>query len=55
MYDRYWKPQFKWQLVEWLCRWFKEPRGKYERMGKKQLYAIYFRVRQEEYKTRITA
>lgn len=44
----YWKPQFKWQLVDWLSRRYKESKSKFNRKNKKQLYAIYHSIRKKE-------
>lgn len=57
MIRRYWKPSFKWQLVEWLFQKYKDegkeiPKNRLERMTKKQLYAIYYEIRDQIIKNR---
>jgi len=37
----------KWQLVEWAVKYFNQPKSKFNRMKKKQLYAIWYRVANE--------
>jgi 3-methyladenine DNA glycosylase AlkD len=44
----FWIPKHKWQLVDWLADHYKEPKAKFNRMAKKQLYAIYFKTRGKE-------
>ena len=41
----FWKPQYKWQLVEWLKQRY--PDMKWERFSKKRLYKIYFSIREK--------
>jgi len=38
-------PKRKWELVEFLGRRYPEDRKRFERMRKRRLYAIYFRIR----------
>ena len=39
-------PYYKWQLVKILSKLYPEDRWKFEKMRKKQLYAIYFNIRE---------
>lgn len=41
----YWVPQYKWQLVDLLCLKYPNDRAKFQKAGKKQLYAILFKIR----------
>ena len=43
----YWIPTYKYQLVDWLSKHFHEKESAFNNMAKKQLYAIYLRVREE--------
>jgi len=36
--------QYKWQLVKWASKYFGEKDHKFNKMKKKQLYALWFRV-----------
>ena len=49
MVDEFWKPKYKWQLVEWLSEHFNETAKKFERMTFKRLYAIYMCERRRGY------
>ena len=43
------KPKFKYELIVWLCwRYPKENIVHWRQMNKKQLYAIYYSVREKE-------
>ena len=44
-YIDFWVPRYKWELVEWLSKRYPEDRKRFERMEKRRLYAIYFRIR----------
>ena len=44
-------PKFKYELVDWLnkyCYAHNKPLKNFHKMGKKQLYAIYFNIRKKE-------
>ena len=41
----YWTPQFKWQLTEWLSKYYKTSKSKFEKIKKSQLYTIYYNTR----------
>ena len=43
----YWKPQYKWQLVEWFTGQGILTRPKANRMSKKQLYGKYCEIREK--------
>lgn len=43
----YWIPQHKWQLVQWLVGKYPNEKAKFNRMSKKQLYAIYYDMRRK--------
>lgn len=43
---RYWVPATKKGLIDWLAQYYKEGKAKYKAMGKKQLYAMYFKTRE---------
>lgn len=42
MTANYWIPPTKWQLVEWLAKYWPDNAAKFKRMKKKQLYAIFY-------------
>jgi len=44
----FWKPQFKWQLESWQIQRYPKNKWKFRKMGKKQLYAIYYNIRKGE-------
>ncbi len=39
---RYWIPPTKWQLVDWLCKYYNQEKAVFNKKNKKQLYAIYY-------------
>lgn len=49
----YWTPRAKWQLIDWLCRYYPASRAKFGRMRKEQLFAIHYavlnRIRRSEF------
>lgn len=48
----YWIPNLKIELVDWLAELHPKDRTKFKRMNKKQLYKIYFEIRDKEVKGR---
>ncbi len=36
--------KYKYQLVEWASKRFNAPKSKYQKMSKRQLYAIYYSI-----------
>ncbi len=46
--SKFWIPSTKAQLVKWLTDHHKGTATGFNKLGKKQLYAIYFRTRQGE-------
>jgi len=47
MFNSFWIPQFKWQLVELLSKIYPDDKSKFKRYKKKKLYAILFSIRKE--------
>jgi len=48
LWKTFWKPQFKWQLVDWFVSSSIMERSKAERMTKNQLYGKYWEIRSKE-------
>ena len=44
----FWKPRLKNELCHWLAQHAPTPLWKWEKLSKKQLYAIYYQIRQRE-------
>jgi len=48
--SKYWHPEFKWQLINWLHIYYPTVKPwKWEKMTKKQLYGKYKEVRGEKH------
>ena len=45
--ENFWRPHFKYQLVEWLAQYFNSNGKEFERMSYKRLYAIYMKERRK--------
>ena len=44
--EQFWKPRYKWELVEWMCKNFPDTKEwKWKKMSKKQLYGKYISLR----------
>ena len=44
MYDDRCPYRYKWQLIDWAAAYFKDNKSKYNKMSKKQLYAIFYSI-----------
>ena len=40
----FWIPQYRYQLVEWLAKYFYEPPKNFKEWSKAKCYAVYFRI-----------
>jgi len=41
----YYIPRTKWELVQWLVRYYPQDKSRFIRMGKHRLWAIFYSVR----------
>ena len=48
MYNNFWIPRYKYELLNWLSDKYPTDRNKFKGMIKKQLYAIYYNIRRLE-------
>lgn len=44
----YWVPETKAELIDWLMVYYGASDNKWHKMAKKQLYAIYYRLRNSD-------
>ena len=47
-YSMFWKPKYKYELVNWLTNYYSDDKMKFNKMDKKQLYAIYYKVQRKK-------
>jgi hypothetical protein len=46
--NHFWKPQYKWQLVDWLSIKYPNNKKEFKIYNKNRLYAIYYSIRNKE-------